>query len=214
MIKLWGRTDSSNVQAVLWCLTELELAFERTDAGHRFGVVDTPEYRALNPNGTVPTLQDGANPPLWESGAILRYLASAYAPEAFWPADPVARAHIDRWAEWSKINIALKFTAPIFWRVVRTAPSQQDPAAISKALTALDATLTIAETQLAKHPFLAGPTFTLADIQLGHVLYRYFDLPIPRQPLPNLRAYYDRLTERPAYQACVMVSYEGLRVSD
>ena len=120
MLTIWGRTDSSNVQALLWCVGELGLPCRRIDAGHRFGMVDTAEFRAMNPNGTVPVLQDGDGPFLWETGAILRYLANRYAAAPFWPGEPIARAEVDRWAEWSKINIALGFTAPVFWHVVRT----------------------------------------------------------------------------------------------
>jgi glutathione S-transferase len=116
-------------------------------------------------------------------------------------------------AEWSKINVAMSFTAPIFWRVVRTAPADQDTAAISQAIATLDKSLDIAEAQLSRSTFLAGDDFTLADIQFGHVLFRYFDIPIARQNRPSLRRYYDVLTTRPAFREHVMVSYEELRVS-
>ncbi|MCC1494573.1 glutathione S-transferase family protein [Cognatishimia sp. F0-27] len=211
MITIWGRTDSSNVQATLWALTELGLPFERIDAGQRFGVTDTPAFRAMNPNGTIPVLCDGDNPPLWETGAILRYLANAYGAAPFWPDELIARTEIDRWAEWAKVTIAVNFTVPIFWRVVRTPAADRDTDAIDAATAALDDRLAIADARLATHPFIAGDDFTLADIQLGHILYRYFDIPIPRRPLPALRDYYDRLTTRPAYRETVMVSYEALR---
>lgn len=218
MLKIWGRKTSSNVQAVMWCVGELGLAYERIDAGLDFGVVDTPEYLAINPNGTVPVLKDGDNPPLWESGAILRYLAAVYAAqagqEAFWPGDPVLRADVDRWAEWSKVNIASNFTTFIFWRVVRTPPSKRDPAAIAQALAVLDRFLAIAETRLGRHPYLGGDRFTLADIQFGHCLFRYYDIEIERAQRPSLRRYYDRLTDRPAFREHVMVSYEALREKD
>ncbi len=214
MLKVWGRRSSSNVQALMWCIAELGLEYERSDAGLTYGVVDTADYLAMNPNGTVPTLQDGDNPPLWETGAILRYLANSYAPEAFWPADPVARADVDKWAEWSKINIALKFTAPVFWRVVRTPPSKRDPAAIAEGLRTLGKFLDIAEARLAGSPFLVGDDFTLADIQFGHTLFRYFDIDITREDRPALRRYYDALTARPAFREHVMVSYEELREFD
>ena len=96
MLKVWGRKSSSNVQAVMWCIAELGLDHERIDAGLTYGVVDTPEYLAMNPNGMIPTIRDGDNPPLWEAGAILRYLANGYAVGPFWPADPVARADVDK----------------------------------------------------------------------------------------------------------------------
>ena len=124
----------------------------------------------------------------------------------------MARAQIDKWAEWSKINVAQGFTAPIFWKVVWTAPASQDPAAIGRAVSTLDKFLDIAEAQLPRGGFLAGGDFTLADIQFGHVLFRYFDIPIARPDRPMLRRYYDALTTRPAFREHVMVSYEELRV--
>ena len=75
---VWGRNTSSNVMKVLWGLGELGLPFERIDVGGAFGKTDTPEYRAMNPTGLVPTLQEG-DFTLWESNAILRYLAQAHA---------------------------------------------------------------------------------------------------------------------------------------
>jgi glutathione S-transferase len=212
MLTVWGRKTSSNVQAVMWCVGELGLAFERHDVGHKYGGNDTPEFLAMNPNGTVPVLQDGANEPLWESGAILRYLATRYGAAPFWPQDPAARAQIDKWTEWSKINIATNFIGPIFWRVVRTAPKDQNHAAIAAAIKTLGRYLDIAEARLATHDFLGGDAFTLADIQFGHVLYRYFDIAIDRPAHPALRRYYDRLTTRPAFGEHVVVSYEELRV--
>jgi glutathione S-transferase len=213
MLEIWGRKTSSNVQALMWCVGELGLSYRRHDVGHKYGGNDTPEFLAMNPNGTVPVLKDGDGEPLWETGAILRYLCSRYGNGSFWPEDLVRRTRIDKWAEWSKINVALNFTGPIFWRVVRIAPKDWDEAAIVEAIRLLDESLTIAETQLARHSFLAGDEFTLADIQFGHVLYRYFDISIDRHEHRALRRYYDRLTERPAFQEHVMVSYEELRVS-
>ncbi|CAE1149571.1 glutathione S-transferase family protein [Serratia sp. Tan611] len=211
MLEVWGRKSSSNVQALMWCIGELGLPYQRHDVGHRFGGTDSDEFYALNPNRTIPVLRDGDLPPLWETGAILRYLANRYAPDEFWPADLIARTNVDRWMEWSKLNVALLFTAPIFWRVVRTPAAERDPAAIDQALQAFENKLMIAEQRLAGQTFLAGDTFSAADIQFGHVLYRYYDIDIGRQPLPNLRSYYDRLTERPAFREHVMVSYEALR---
>jgi glutathione S-transferase len=213
MLTVWGRKTSSNVQALMWCIGELGLAFRRHDIGHKYGGQDTPEFLAMNPNGTVPVLKDGDGEPLWETGAILRYLSNRYGGAPFWPQGLEDRSHVDKWAEWSKINIALHFTAPIFWRVVRTAPEHRDEAAIGEAIRALGKKLDIAEHQVSRHAFLAGDDFTLADIQFGHVLYRYFDIAIDRPDHPALRRYYDRLTVRPAFREHVMVSYEELRGS-
>lgn len=212
MLKIWGRKTSSNVQALMWCIGEIGLPYERYDIGHRFGGNDTPEFLAMNPNGTVPVLRDGDGEAMWETGAILRYIARRYGNERFWPQSPEACAQVDKWAEWAKINVAHNFTAPIFWRVVRTASQDRDEPAIANALNVLNRTLQIAEARLEQYPFIAGEVFTLADIQFGHLLYRYFDIAIERGPFPAIERYYQQLQLRPAYAEHVMVSYEDLRV--
>lgn len=214
MLEVWGRKSSSNVQAVMWAIEELGISYQRHDAGLMYGGNDTSEYLTMNPNGTVPTVRDDGGEPLFESAAIIRYLATKYGDEAFWPRNLDARTHVDVWAEWSKLNIALKFTAPIFWLVVRTAPSQRNPEAIRQGLGVFEANLKIADARLAQHDYLAGDVLTAADIVFGHVLYRYYDIDIERANLSAVRAYYERLTRRPAFQKHVMVSYDELRVED
>jgi glutathione S-transferase len=211
MLQVWGRKTSSNVQAVMWAIGELGLACERYDFGHRFGGVDSPEFLAMYPNGTVPVVRDDDGAPLWESAAVLRYLANRYGRPPFWPADLAERAQIDKWAEWSKINVAINFSGPIFWQVVRTPRAEQNPEALRRAIRVLDGYLDIATKQIGDEPYLCGRHFTLADVQFGHLLYRYFDIDIERRERPVLRSYYERLVARPAYREHVMVSYDELR---
>jgi glutathione S-transferase len=198
----------------MWCVGELGLSYERHDVGHHYGGNDTPDFLAMNPNGTIPVIRDGDNLPLWETGAIIRYLAARYGSESFWPTNPVLRAVVDQWAEWAKINVAMNFTGPVFWRVVRTSPSKHDHGAIQQALIKLDRFFDIAEAQLANYEFLAGAELSLADIQFGHVLFRYFDIAIPRAVRPHLQRYYKALQQRPAFLEHVAVSYEELRAHD
>ena len=195
----------------MWTIAELGLAHERVDAGHRFGKVDTPEFRAMNPNGLVPVLIDGDGEPLWESAAIVRYLASRYAGAPFWPEDLAARAQVDKWAEWAKLNVVATFSGSIFWPIVRMPASARNPEAIKQALRILDGYLDIAERQLALNPYVIGQSLSVADIQFGQFLYRYFEIDIERRPREILQAYYRRLTARPAYREHVMVSFEDLR---
>lgn len=195
----------------MWAIAELGLLHERIDAGFTYGVVDSDQYLAMNPNGTVPTIQDGDHPPLFESGAIIRYLASEYGDETFWPTTASARAPIDQWTEWAKLNIALEFTSPVFWQIVRIRKQRQNPELIRQGLDTFEKNLALADQRLQHHEFLAGDTFTPADIQFAHVLYRYFDLPVQRTDLPAVQAYYQRMTERGAFREHVMVSYEELR---
>lgn len=210
MITLYGRETSSNVQAVRWALLEHHMSFERIDVGGEFGGLDTPAFLEMNPNGKIPVITvDGAA--IFESSAILRYIASTAHVQVFWPDAPLARAQIDKWAEWAKREGADAFTGPIFWRVVRTPAARHDHIAIRAAIDTFEAAMAIADAQLACNAYLAGESFTLADIVLGHILYRYYDIDIPRCDLPNLRIYYDGLTTRPAYREAVMISYDSLR---
>ncbi|MEM6310781.1 MAG: glutathione S-transferase family protein [Pseudomonadota bacterium] len=210
MLTVYGRATSSNVQSVMWCLAELGLEADRIDLGEGFGGLDTPEFRAMNPSGMIPVLQDG-DLTLFESAAIIRYLANTYGTPDFWPTDPGARAKVDQWAEWAKQNVANKFTGPVFWRVVRTPAPLRDPDAIRAGVEHLSRSLRVAEDQLIKTEWLTGDTLTPGDIHLGHVLYRYYDIEIDRPDLPVLRAYYDRLTQRQTYLDTVMISYDALR---
>ncbi len=99
-LTIWGRANSVNVQKVLWCLTELDLAYERIDAGMQFGKNNEAAYLAMNPNGRVPTLVDG-DYVLWESNSVMRYLCMAYGENSsgdqFTIADIALGAYARRW---------------------------------------------------------------------------------------------------------------------
>lgn len=209
MITVHGRKTSSNVQPVLWLLAELDLPYERLDVGGAFGGTDTAEYRAKNPMGVVPTLEDGAVT-IFESQAILRYLAAQYG-EEFWPSNPALRATIDQWMEWAKTTVAPTVIYKVFWQLIRTPAWQRDHAILDAAVANLRQIMAVAEGQLSRHDWLAGSTMTLADFTFGAQLYRYYALPFERASLPALEAYYARLTARPFYAEQVMVSYETLR---
>jgi glutathione S-transferase len=210
MITVHGRATSSNVQIVMWAIGELGLPHRRLDVGGSFGGNNTPEYLAMNPNGLVPTIQDG-DLTLFESAAILRYLGAKYANEPFWPKDAGKRAVLDQWAEWGRTS----FTPPmaqIFGQLVRTRESDRNAATIASLEAQLRRLAGIADQRIGNGPWLAGADFTFADIPFAHQLYRYFTLPFDRAETPNLVAYYERLKERPAFAGHVTVSYEPLRV--
>lgn len=202
MLKLWGRSNSTNVKKALWCLEELELPYTRIDAGGMFGIVDEPEFIAKNPNKLVPCLEDGELV-LWESNAIVRYLAAQQGLGSLWNADPAARAQADKWMDWTTSTLAGPFR-PLFWNIVRTAPEQRDMAAVDAALEASGNVLAIADQALARQPYLSGESVGMGDIPLGCFAYAWFEMPIERPDLPHLRNWYDRLRQRPAYQAAVI----------
>lgn len=212
MLTIYGRATSSNTQLVMWAIGELDLAHERLDYGGVFGKTDSPHYLAMNPMGYVPVLQDGALT-LFESCAILRYLAARYGSEPFWPADPAARAKIDVWAEWGKVTLAPALTS-IFLRIARVPPSRRDASAIAEAVTRAETLLTMLADRLGNGPWLAGEDFTYADIPAAYLLYRYYNLPIERHSNPAIDAYYARLQQRPAFRTHSMVDFESLYVGE
>ncbi|MFK7941415.1 MAG: glutathione S-transferase family protein [Paracoccaceae bacterium] len=212
MLTIWGRATSSNVQTAMWAVTELGLEVERIDHGGAFGGTDTPEYRAMNPNGLIPVMQDG-DTVLWESPVIVRYLGAQYGNEAFWPSDPAARAKLDMWAEWTKTSISPELIYKVFWQLVRTTDAKRDMAVVTAGAEALKTLMPRLDARLGDGPFLNGAALSFADIVAGHVLYRYMTMDFPKAETPNVDAYYARLTERPAYRTHVMVSYESLRAT-
>jgi glutathione S-transferase len=205
MLKIWGRKNSSNVRKPLWAAEELGLAYEAIDAGGAFGVVDTPEYRAMNPNGRVPVIEDDGFV-LWESNAIVRYLLARHAPDSAWyPADPQVRADADKWMDWTTSSFAGPFRT-VFWGVLRTPADKQDWAAINAAIKECNELLSMADHALASQPYLSGQDIGMGDIPLGSFIYAWFEMPIERAPQPHLQAWYERLKQRPAYKKAVMTA--------
>jgi glutathione S-transferase len=203
MLKIWGRQNSINVQKVLWCCGELELPFERVDAGMQFGVNNTPEYKAMNPNGLVPTIDDDGFI-LWESHAIVRYLARKHGTGKLWPDDARTAADADRWMEWYSTTL-WQNVRPIFWTLVRTPPEKRNMTEVEEHRKKLAANFTIADAHLANRDYLAGARFSIGDIPMGVAAYRWFNLPIERPPHPNLERWYQRLCERPAFKEHCML---------
>lgn len=209
-ITVYGRATSCNVQIVTWTLAELSLPVTRLDYGHVHGGTDTPEYRTMNPTGLVPTLRDG-DLVLWESAAILRYLAAEYGDRGFWPTDPVRRAPLDVWAEWVKTSFAPIFLHSVFYPLIRTPLSRVAPDAAEIGGARMAPLARMLSDRIGEGPWLAGDTFTFADIMAGHMLHRYFTVDFPRENLPPLADYHLRLRDRPAYAEHVVVDYSALR---
>lgn len=196
MLRIWGRLSSVNVQKVVWCADELGLQYERVDAGGKFGVNDTPEYLAKNPNGLVPTIEEDGFV-LYESNAIVRYLAARDPQARLWPQDLRERADADRWMEWQSTSYTPAMT-PVFWQLVRTPEAQRDAKAIEASREKSERLCGILDAHLAGREWLAAGRFTAADIVVGCAVHRWLHLPVRREARPNLERYYERLKARPA----------------
>lgn len=204
MLKIWGRHNSSNVRKVLWCAEEIGLPYESIEVGGAFGGTQSAEYRAMNPNGLVPVIEDHGLP-LWESNTIVRYLAARYALGALYPEDVVERAQSEKWMDWTTATFSPAFR-DLFWGTLRTAPADRDEARIAAALVRSGELLALADEILARQPWLSGAQFAMGDIPLGSFAYAWFEMPIQRPDLPHLADWYARLTQRPAYQRGVMTA--------
>ncbi len=202
MLKVWGRINSINVQKVLWALEELRVPYERLDAGMAFGVVNDPFYVKMNPNSRVPTIDDDGFV-LWESNAIVRYLAARYGAGSLCPSDPQQRADSDRWMDWASNHIGPAIT-PVFWGLIRTPPDKRNMAQIEAEADKLAQQFGVLEQGLDGKAYVAGSDFTMGDIVIGVNVYRWYALDVKHPSLPRLEAYYERLKQRPPFQKHVM----------
>lgn len=203
MLKIWGRDNSINVQKVLWCCDELEVPFTRTDAGGEYGGLDTPQALTRNPNRLIPVLEEDGLV-LWESNAMVRYISDRYGRGSLAPEDPRVRADADRWMDWQLGTVWVHFR-PVFIGLIRTPPEQRDNDAIATALRRTNDAMRILDGALAGRDFVAGDHLTMGDIPMGAVAYRWFNMDLERPAVPHVEAWYQRLTERPAYRKIVML---------
>jgi len=200
MLKIWGRVNSVNVKKALWVMEELGLKYERIDAGMEHGVVKTPQYMKMNPNSLVPTIDDDGFV-LWESHAIVRYLAAKHGAGTLWPADLRQRADSDRWMDWA-YTFQAQFRT-VFWGLVRTPPEKRDMKAIEEARKKCGELLAIPDQALSHKPYFAGNSLTIGDIPLGCHVHLWMRLPIERPAHANLQRWFDRLCARPAFKKVV-----------
>ena len=194
MLQLWGRLSSINVRKVVLCAQVLDIDLPRTDAGLAFGVVNTPDYRAQNPNGLVPLLRDG-DFTLWESNAIVRYLCAKAG--HLYPADLQQRFNAERWMDWQQTTLN-PAGSPAFKQWIRIAPEQRDAQAIAQSVAATEPLFALLDEHLARQAFMAGDALTMADIPIACEVHRWWGLPQPRPAWPNVERWYAHWQALPA----------------
>lgn len=200
MLTIWGRLNSHNVKKIAWAAVEMGIEHRRIDIGGAFGF--TPEYLAMNPNRLIPAIEDDGFV-LWESNAILRYLAHKYAP-ALLPADPQIRAAGDKWMDWQFQYADAQRGA--FYSLVRQSPEQRDPAMIARSAQQSGAMMRILDAELAQREWLSGDMFGIADMPMGVYAHTFFTLDIPRPELVHVADWYARLRQRPGFAENVMIA--------
>ncbi len=210
MLTIWGRPSSFNSQKVLWLADELSLNYKHIPAGGSFGGLDTPRFLAMNPHGHVPVIDDDGTV-VWESHAILRYLAARYGKHQFWSDDPGTRAQVEAWMDWAQTSLQPDFLLGVFWAFYRTPEHARNWDAIRTKIARCAQHFRLLDSILSGRAYLCGETITLADIPAGTALYRYFELDIERPSVPNVEAWYRRLASHPGYRTWVMRPFEELR---
>jgi glutathione S-transferase len=203
-IKIWGRTNSVNVQKVLWCLGELDLSFEQIDAGLQFGKNNEAWFLDMNPNGKIPVLEQG-DFRLWESNSIVRYLCATYDYGGLYASEPAVRARAECWMDWQLSTLARPHGIA-FWTLVRTPEDQRDLPALERAVAETNAAMSLLDAHLAAEPYVAARRFTMGDIPVGAIAHRWLALDgIERPAWPSLERWLARLGERPAFRRHVML---------
>ncbi|WP_448511596.1 glutathione S-transferase family protein [Photorhabdus laumondii] len=203
MLTIWGRKNSSNVKKVLWCLKELDIPYNQVDIGGKFGKLDTPQYLKMNPNGKIPCLQEG-DFILWESNAIVRYLAAKFGKEVLYPQDLQERANADKWMDWVASHL-FPHIRQLMIGFIRTPEAERDQKQIEQTLAEIEKLMKVLDDTLAEQKYLSGDKFGMADIALGPMIYPWLNIPIKRPFLPNIERWYQLMAERPAFKKIVMI---------
>ena len=214
MLKVWGRPTSTNTQRVLWALAEAEVPYELTLAsgttGARgyvwqgeapFGIVETAAYRAMNPNGTIPTIEDGGFA-LWESNAIVAYLARRYAPDRLFGGSEATFARALQWMVWTNCNLDHAMHALVM-HLERLPASQRSAETVEASRQEVVRKLELMEAQLACSRYFAGDKFTMGDIPLGISITRFLHFGLEHPPAPRVMDWLARLDEREGFRAHV-----------
>lgn len=192
MLRILGRKTSINVRKVLWLADEMGLAHEHEDWGMPLRDPNVPEFLALNPNGQVPVLIED-DFVLWESSAIMAYLAAAYGPTPLQPADAKARALSDQWLGWQGADLSSVWGYAVM-ALARKVPGYNDETRIGESLKRWTPKMAILEAQLGRTgAYVTGPAMALADIALGLSVHRWFSIERDLAPMPNCRTYLERL---------------------
>ena len=197
MLRILGRITSINARKVLWVADEMGLAYEHEVWGRPHRDPKVPEFLKMNPNGLVPVIIDDGFV-LWESNAILRYLADKTGSDLL-PADARERAVVDQWLTWmvSELNPSWAYIVPA---KLRGDPPNPDPDRLAEAAAKWTKAMGILEGHLARtNGHVANGRFSLADIAIGLAAHRWESVAFEDKPdLVAVGAYYDGMRARPA----------------
>jgi glutathione S-transferase len=196
MLKIWGRISSINVRKAVLAAQWLGIPFQRTDAGHEYGIVKTPEYLAKNPNGQIPLIEDG-DFQLWESNVIVRYLCAKHSPGKLYPQELAARFDAERWMDWQQTTLN-PAGRNAFVQLIRTPADKRNTELVAQSAAATETLMALLDEHLSRRAFMAGDAFSMADIPIACELHRWRGLPLERPARPHLERWYQGILAQPA----------------
>ena len=194
-LRILGRVTSINMRKVLWTadLIATEYVTELWGKPHRDP--NSPEYLALNPNALVPVIIDDGFV-LWESNAIMRYLADTRR-SGLWPVAPKERALVDQWLTWqvSELNAQWGYA---MHALLRKNPAYTDEGRIAESIANWTARMQILENQLIKGGgFVANGRLSIADLAIALSTHRWYSTPFDHREFPAIRQHYELLKATP-----------------
>jgi len=186
-----GSPSSHKVKAVIH---HLKLDVETVNYDFLAGELRSPQYTAINPNGSVPTLVDGELV-LWESNAIMQYLADKVPSSGLFPNDPQRRADVARWQFWELAHFNKAFGTLAFetYAKVKLNIGPTDATLVGPAMTELARRAAVLEQHLRGRRYVVGNAITVADYSLATFESYRTRTPFDWRPYPNINAYFDRI---------------------
>lgn len=209
MIEIWGRKNAYNVQKVIWTLHELHLEYIHHDIGSTPGDLETDQFLLKNLHARIPVVLD-KNEYIWESNTIIRYLAATYGKNTLWSEEPISRTHAERWMDWELATLQPDYIE-LFWSYYRTPEKERDDSKISTLKSRCEVHFQKLSEHLKSNQYVAGKNFSMGDIPCATGLYRYFTMGLKVQRPSHVCSWYNRLSEREAFQKCVMVPFNELK---
>ncbi len=209
MIEIWGRKNAYNVQKIIWALHELNLDYIHHDVGSTPGELNTDEFLAKNPHASIPVIRDKSEF-IWESNTITRYLSASYGKNTLWAENPTIRSRAERWMDWELATLQPDFI-DLFWGYYRTPEKERDITKVEVSKSRCERHFQKLDQHLKAQPFVAGESFTMGDIPCATGLYRYFSMGLDVERPVHLFSWYKRLSERVAFQECIMTPYNELK---
>lgn len=186
---------------VLFALHQLEISYDLKVVNLLKGEQNAPGHKALNPNGRMPVIDDGGFV-LWESNAILEYLAAKKPEAGFLPEEPKARANVTKWLFWESAHwdpACAIFTYERFVKGIfgRGAP---DPKEIERGEQSMARLGPVLDGALHEHRYVAGERPSVADIALGASLVMAEQAQFPLEPYRNIQRWKTELAGLPGWK--------------